>query len=109
MGSMMIVVMKPGAITFGPGFFAFISDRVRPFLREGAIETLHLSVGLRPVGASESVLHGRSQRFRKRVRPIAGPVVCHHSGDSHSGVGEERAGSLPERGCALLLLVSEDL
>ena len=41
MGSVMIVVMEPGAIACGPGFFAFIRDRVRPFLWESPVEPFH--------------------------------------------------------------------
>lgn len=109
MGSMIIIVMKPGAVGCGPGFFAVISPHVRPFLRQRRVEPFDFPIGLRSIRSGAPVLHARPQRLGEHLGTVAGTVIGHHRGDGNAGRVEESTGSLPEPGCGFLLLVIEDL
>lgn len=96
MGSMIIIVMKLGAVGYGPGFFAVISPHVRPFLRQRPVEPFDFPIGLRSIRSGAPVLHARPQRLGEHLGTVAGTVIGHHRGDGNAGRGEESTGSLPE-------------
>lgn len=106
---MVIVVMEPVIIRRPSGGFAGVDLRVRPFLRERAIEPFHLAIGLRPVRASETMRHVRAERLREDARTATRPVIGHYPGHLHACIREEVTRSFPERCRGLLFFIGEDL
>lgn len=108
-GSVMIVVVEPGVVGGGPGFFTVIRGRVCPFLGEGAVEAFHFPVGLGPVGARVPVFHVWSEGVLEGVGSVAGAVVGHDFGDADTNACEVGAGAFPERCRGFFAFVGEDL
>jgi hypothetical protein len=76
---------------------------VGPLEGEGAVETLDLAVGLRPVGAGVFV-DDVAQRLIEQRRPVAGPIVAEDA--FGSGVGLVESGVDVARATAPIIMVS---
>ena len=65
--SVVVVVMQPGLVGGGSFCFTGVGLGVCPFSGEGAVEALHLPVGLRSVGLGPFMLHGVAERVGECV------------------------------------------
>jgi LuxR family maltose regulon positive regulatory protein len=108
-GTVMVVPVDPGLQGSVTGGVGAIQPPIGPLLQQGAVEPLHLPVGLRPIRPGPLVAYaGVGQRGPEQPAAVADPVVGEHALGGDAMLGEPAVGAPPEPSAALSPLVAQE-
>lgn len=111
MGAVMVVDVQPRRQGLGATLIGRIGSDVGPFLEQGAVEALHLAVGLGVPGLREALdraaLQNRSSERKGTAVHLS--VVGEDTLDRDAVGGEKRGRPGPERSCSRGTFVVTDL
>ena len=99
--AVVIVGVQPDGKLVAALGVAGVKTGVGPFVSQGAVKSLHFSVGLRPVRPRSAVLD-TLERIFEGVGSVTGTVVRQYFSNDDAALGEPRVCPVPECGGGLL-------